>query len=102
MGHIDTWTTEYLRNREVFADLVNAALFHGKQRVRPTDLIEADTVYKEEVYVIEKNKIRKDFAENKMINTNYVISILKLLKEKEGCKSEKLIIFYNYMIQHLV
>ena len=59
MGKIDTWTTEYLRNRDVFADLVNIALYHGERRICPDKLVEADTVYKEMVYEIGKKEYKK-------------------------------------------
>ncbi len=43
MGLLDVLAKEYLRKNEIFADLVNMAIFRGKQRVRPENLRELDT-----------------------------------------------------------
>lgn len=43
MGKIDTITKEYMENPVVFADAFNQFLYHGDQRIDPTQLTELDT-----------------------------------------------------------
>ena len=43
MGKIDNVTREYVRNREVFADICNAAVFGGNQVIKAETLTERDT-----------------------------------------------------------
>ncbi len=43
MGKIDTITKEYIENPVVFADAFNQFLYHGNQRIDPTQLTELDT-----------------------------------------------------------
>lgn len=47
MGKKDTCEKEYIAGNEVFADIVNAMIFHGRQVVHPEDLQEMDST---EVY----------------------------------------------------
>lgn len=42
MGKEDVYTSDYLENAEVFADLVNGVLYHGEQVVKPGELSEQD------------------------------------------------------------
>lgn len=46
MGKINDVLQRYLSDRERFADLFNAAYFHGNQVVRYTDLKEENALYK--------------------------------------------------------
>lgn len=43
MGKIDTITKEYMENPVIFADAFNQFLYHGEQRIDPTQLTELDT-----------------------------------------------------------
>ena len=43
MGKIDTITREYVGNPIVFADAFNQFLYHGDQKIDPTQLTELDT-----------------------------------------------------------
>ena len=43
MGKIDTITKEYIENPVIFADAFNQFLYHGEQRIDPTQLTELDT-----------------------------------------------------------
>ncbi len=43
MGKIDTITKEYMENPIVFADAFNQFLYHGDQKINPTQLTELNT-----------------------------------------------------------
>ena len=44
MGKIDTITKEYMENPVIFADAFNQFLYHGDQRIDPTQLTELNTM----------------------------------------------------------
>ena len=46
MGKMDTLTTEYLRRKEIFADLLNTVFYGGRRRILAENLIECDTQLK--------------------------------------------------------
>ena len=43
MGKLDTLTKEYMKRPDIFADVFNQFLYHGKQVIVPEQLIELDT-----------------------------------------------------------
>ena len=43
MGKIDTIIKKYMENPIVFADAFNQFLYHGDQKINPTQLTELDT-----------------------------------------------------------
>lgn len=43
MGKIDTITKEYMRRPDIFADVFNQFIYHGKQTIVPDKLVELDT-----------------------------------------------------------
>ncbi|MBD8972465.1 MAG: hypothetical protein EGQ63_01315, partial [Clostridiales bacterium] len=55
MGRKDVVTREYLSSDEVFADVVNLALYSGKCVVRASNLREADSVEELAITLDENN-----------------------------------------------
>ena len=43
MGKLDTLTKEYMKRPDIFADVFNQFLYHGKQVIAPEQLVELDT-----------------------------------------------------------
>ena len=60
MGKINDVMTDYLRDKERFADLFNANLFHGKEMISPDWLEDSSEVYAEEYKSIEGTGLKTD------------------------------------------
>lgn len=43
MGKTDTITKDYIRRSDIFADVFNQFLYHGRQKITPDRLVELDT-----------------------------------------------------------
>ena len=60
MGKINDVMTDYLRDKERFADLFNANLFHGKEMISPDWLEDSSEVYAEEYRSLEGTGLKTD------------------------------------------
>jgi len=49
---------EYIKNNEVFSDIINYYIFNGEEIIKPNDLHDLDTVYSKEIRNASINKIR--------------------------------------------
>lgn len=63
MGKKNHITKNYIRRADIFADIVNYQLFHGRQRIRPEDLQEKDitellAAYPDITEIVSKEKLR--------------------------------------------
>ena len=57
MGKMDVLTTEYLRHKEIIADLLNTVLYDGRPRILPKNLSECDTQLKVLVEMNDRKRL---------------------------------------------
>ena len=75
----DVYESDYLENTEIFADLVNGALYHGKQIVKPEELTEQDG----ELRSISERDIRKTIRDKVKLWNGTVFAIFAVENQTE-------------------
>lgn len=88
MGKLDTLTKEYMKRPDIFADVFNQFLYHGKQVIAPDQLIELDTTEIAVPYGMDNRPVPeqryRDVSKLLMAMTDGNVAYCILAAENEG------------------
>ncbi|MDE6619848.1 MAG: Rpn family recombination-promoting nuclease/putative transposase [Lachnospiraceae bacterium] len=88
MGKLDTLTKEYMKRPEIFADVFNQFLYHGRQIITPERLVELDTTEITVPYGIDSASVPeqryRDVVKMLMAMTDGSVAYCILAAENEG------------------